>query len=492
MVKFANNFFLSCILFVYPTFVIQSQFNYDSKIDKNTFYKYSKSSKYNDLSKYLNKNVTPVLLGDATTEIKGYFEIDEKGNPWNYSVNVKKRSLLRNNLISILANSDIKQLVDLEIKPKARYSIGLVSKVEEKYIINASTNAIWDELPEIKDCQSLTRYSKINNCFLKSLKNHFLSSISQDLMKKQFLYGYFISNVSFTITKEGKIINLKCVAPTKEIEIEINKSINLFEEKIISPAKRNNEPIDINYKIDFEVSSINEETKREIIAKKNKKLTEHFQKYIKPKALKEINLKTPNDKVLIYFTFNNARKIENISTNLKDYDSHIKFIKAFKKIPIEAFKNLPQEKDIIFSFAVVRNIDKKSTIICDQAFSYFTASQFKKCDKCKNFLEIETFNNSEIKKYILNNFQLDKKIYRLKEYVPDSPKLISVSVDFQVDYNSEISFIKVRTKNKALKKEFTRILKLMPKFYKPATFNGTSIRNNIDSEDLHFLCKIKK
>lgn len=256
------------ILFIY--FKCYPQFDSTFKTEYESFQSISKSNPNSELSNYLKKHINTKDLRrvnfsskETTVEktIRLTFQISKKNTPRNFRIRTGDR-ILDDKIKKLFKDFPLEKLGLKKQNRLGKCSVQLFSKHKGKTIINASSIAILDIPPILKDCQHVKYYSNLTSCFYQGLYKHIIDHFSsvffmnKKLKKPKELKIY----PRFSVDLMGDIYNinesdfkfknyknnLEYVRNSKNIESELYRVIKLFNQ-IIKPATRNGSPIYFNY-----------------------------------------------------------------------------------------------------------------------------------------------------------------------------------------------------------------------------------------------------
>lgn len=229
--------------------------NPDENSELSLFFKQNLSTK--DLKKIDFHKITssflfklnPYKLDNYDYTIRLTFEINKDNKAQNIKIQTGDTDL--NNQIKKIFKTFPLEKLKLNDKYKSGIiSVQLFTRENKKAIIKASTNAVYDINPSLKECENLEYYSKRSSCFYNELNKYILKNISLEAISKQKLKGEITIYPRFSIDANGNIYKVNSIAPNNIIKNEIDRIIESFDKKII-PAKRNDIPKDYYHETSY-------------------------------------------------------------------------------------------------------------------------------------------------------------------------------------------------------------------------------------------------
>lgn len=233
--------------------------------ENDVFQTLSKPDENSDLSIYFKNNLPEKLLKkidysvikssyryeNISNKVYNYtirltFEIDKKNKASNIHIYTGDNDLNKQ-IIAIFKNYPLEKLSIDESYKTGVISVQLFAKENKQIIIKASTFAVVDRDPVIKNCKDVLQpLYRRHSCLYMSLYNYILANISPETISKQKLRGEINIRPRFSVGTDGKIFHINSIAPNKIIKDEIDRIIESYGQ-ITTPAMKNDTPIDFFY-----------------------------------------------------------------------------------------------------------------------------------------------------------------------------------------------------------------------------------------------------
>lgn len=480
------------VLLFFTCSICFSQTDYQTFIDKyEEFAFYAKPNKTNKLSKYFAKRIDSYLIDtyqiSDTIKNKKYvyltFRFDKQNKITNLIVNSPYLELNKN-IREAFTDYDIEALNIQEKSPLNIYTLQILSKEDDKMVINCSTDVVYDRQPVFEGCESSTNKHKLSDCFNKKLSEYIANSISPSEIKRAKILGILNLHVKFLVNKQGAIEQINCKASTDSLTLELNRVIALFPKAKI-PATRNGKPTSFIYKktIDLEIDSNNEKYKEEVemynerIINSNdnflnpeSELALHFKKYIKTEELAKIVFHVNHPGVFLYFNIDKNGKPIDIKTNAYTLDLNNRLVEIFKKFQFEKLNIKPVNVIDSYSYPIIINRLNKNIIVSnDRPFVHTPPIFDKDCEASISSNELHDCMNQNVKNLVVNNF---KRTIRSKTKLIG---IIKISFSFQIDAESRITNVKAVAPNPTICNELEQLIKNISVVYKPQYLNGNAV-----------------
>jgi hypothetical protein len=283
----------------------------------------------------------------------------------------------------------------------------------------------------------------------------------------------------FIITESGKIDKVKWKTASDSLTMETNRILAFFP-KAITPPTRNGKPTNLYIKelVELEINSADENYIKNAIKSKNSTLNPnselalHFKNFITEEEISKYTLPNSERTISINFSLDKNGKIINSKTNTKNKELDEKLLLIFKKFPFEKL-NITSKNVLETYYYTIFTIEhyKKIVIHCNEKPEVFSESIFdEKCEKSDSPADLSFCFREKITYQIIKNFDSSLISQNDKE---NGIRLICV---FQVDIDGTISRINAVNTNPKFSNELDRIIKKMPKAYKPALKDGMPIK----------------
>lgn len=474
--------FLFLLLFTY-TSISFSQTEPKSFSNKyEEFDYYAKPSKTNKLSKYFRNRIDSNLLDtykiSKTDESKKHiyltFRFGEQNKVIIISVNSPYSRELNKNIREIFKNYDIEDLNIPEKSPLNIYTLQILSKEGDKMVVNCSADIIYDSFPIFEGCESIDTYSSMEDCLNKQLEAHIVNNISFNEIEKSKILGSLNLKVQFLINEKGTIEQINCKAPTDNLTKELNRLVALFP-KAKTPPTRNGKPTNLIYNgtLRLQIDTDNEKYQEEVLKSKdstlnpNSELALHFKKFISEEELRIINFPTLQKSIDLSFSIDKTGNPIEFKTNSQNQNLDNRLVEIFKKFPFEKLNIKSTNIIETYRYTIITQGYNKKVIECSEKPNIYIPPIIKKrCENSKNPKEVIDCLNQYIGNFVINGFNtnLSSKT-QLKG-------IIKIYCTFSVDTIGNIVKVKVISPNLSLANEIEKIIKGIPKMYKPAYLNG--------------------
>jgi hypothetical protein len=248
----------------------EAEYKLIADVEKNSFQTSATPNETSELSLFLKQNLTsddlkkinfnqitssfsyklnPYKLENYDYTIRLTFEIGKDNKAQNIKIQTGNADFNKQ-IKNVFKNFPLEKLNLNDKYKSAIISVQLFCRENKKTIIKASTNAVYDLNPSIKECENLEYYSKRSSCFYNELNKYILQNISLEAISKQKLKGEITIYPRFSIDINGKIYKVNSIAPNSIIKNEIDRIIESFDKKII-PAKRNDIAKDYYYETSY-------------------------------------------------------------------------------------------------------------------------------------------------------------------------------------------------------------------------------------------------
>lgn len=448
---------------------------------------YAKPDPKNDLSKYFRRHIDYKLLDalriNDSIESKNYVYLTFQLNTENKIIKINVNSPyseLNKNISEAFKDYDIDKLNLQEKSPLNIYFLQILSRKEDKIVVNCSTDIIYNRHPVYEGCESSTSYSQMRSCINKLLEAHVINNISPAVVKDAKLLGPITLKPDFIINEKG-VVELKPTQKTKDnLTKELDRVIALFP-NAKTPPLRNGNPSRINFEssVRLQIDSNNEQYIADVIKSKdstlnpNSELAIHFKKFIGDEELKKFNFPSKVKNISIRFSFDKKGKLINVKTSSKDEILNSKLVEIFKNFPIEKLNINSTNVLETYSYKIITKGYPVNVIQCnDKPDVYISACYDKYCTKSNSSDELMKCFNERISAYIVESFDTN---VRSKTNLTGK---VRIFCSFQVDVDTKIINVKVTASNPSLAKEMEEILKDIPNVYKPAYSNGVAIKSS--------------
>lgn len=196
------------------------------------------------------------------------------------------------------------------------------------------------------------------------------------------------------------------------------------------------------------------------------KITEHFKKFITPRALEQVKFKEWRKNIYIEFTVDKNKQVVFYNTNTSSQALDLQIKIAFKSFEFDLM-NIQQFDPIYkYSIVVVQNINNKPTVKCNDRAIGYAPPVFQKCTNQKTYDNLNRCNYEYITDYLYNHVDLS---YATASDIDNRdgvyPKLI-------IDPDGKIVAAKVESKNKELLQSYYQAIKSIPTAIKPARLDN--------------------
>lgn len=447
---------------------------------------YAKPDKTNDLSQYFKRNIDYTLLENykfkdtlrKNSVVFLSFKLDKNNNVIDLEVG-SPYSELNFAIKRAFETYDLKKINIPEISPLNYYMLQILSREGDKMVVNCSSDIIYDCFPVFESCESSSDYSDTKSCLNSLLEEHFGKNISLDLVKKRKILGTLLLKPEFIVNENGTIEKVKWKTASDSLTLETNRMMSLFP-KAKTPPTRNGNPTSLYIKefIDLEINSANENYVENAIKSRDKTLNPecelalHFKKFITAQEISDYNIIPKSYKVSISFSFDKNGKISKINANSKKQKLDEKLIEIFKKFPIEKL-NIKSPNVLETYYYTIFTVEhyKKIVIHCNENPNIFSESYFdENCAKSNSPEDLGFCFKEKISNQIVKNF--DTSLISQND-IDNGIRLICI---VQVDIDGTISRINALNTSPKFSNELDRIIKKMPKVYRPAYWKGAPIK----------------
>lgn len=480
------------LLLVFYTCFSFSQSEYQSfNVGYDAFAAHAKPSKDNALSEYFKKKIDSKLLDsyqiiDTLKSEKNIFLTFrfDKSNKVNSIIVDSPYSELNKSIRNAFKKYDIESLNIPEIIPSNKYKLQILSKEENKMVINCSTHVVYDKPAIFEGCELCVNNVKISNCIYEKLQQHIAKTISKTEIKKAKILGLLYLKIQFLINEQGVIEQINCKAPTENLTQELNRVISLFPNAKF-PATLNSKPTTFLYNktITLEIDSDNEKYIEEIekLKEENLKLKDstlnpnsalalHFKNYISPDELDKIVFPLKYKRIYISFRINKKGKPINITTNLEVPKLNERLVEIFNEFPFEKLNIKSTNSLETYRYPIIyKQFNKNSIQSTDKPITYIPPIFDEKCKKSKNPDELYKRFRENINEIVNNNFR------RRIKYLTKLSGTIRISCSFKINASGEIIDVKATAPNPVITSELEEIIKKIAKVYQPAYLNQEPI-----------------
>lgn len=478
---------LLLLLFFAFSSVLFSQTESKSFKDKFAeFDYYAKPDKTNDLSKYFKRNIDHTLLENykfkdtlkKNSVVFLSFKLDKNNNVIDLEVG-SPYSELNFVIKKAFETYDLKNINIPEKSPLNYYMIQILSREGNKMIVNCSSNIVYDRFPVFKGCESSATFSETKSCFTTFLEEHLGKNLSVEFVKKRKLLGTLLLKPEFIVTESGTIEKVKWKTATDSLTTETNRIMALFP-KATTPATRNGMPTRFYIKefVVLEIQSKNENYIENAIKLKdttlnpNCELALHFKKFISEEEISKYKLPITESSVSINFSLDKKGNLVNLKWNVKNQELLEKLTSIFKKFPIEKLNiKQPSVLEVYHYNIFTVEYNNKVIIHCNENPNIFSESYFDpKCEKSSSPEDLRFCFQENITHNIVKNF--DTALITQND-ISNGIRLICI---VQVDVDGTLSRINAMNTNPKYSNELDRIIKKMPKVYRPAYWKGSPIK----------------
>ena len=466
---------LLCMLITTNEFAQTKKFN--DKYDEFDYY--AKPSETSVLANYFKNKLTNNLVEAANFKdsIGSHQRIflTFRFNQENKMVMVKAHSAyteLNTEIEEAFKKFDINQLSIPEKSTLNNYVLQIISRENNKNSINCNTKVVYDRYPVFEGCDSINNYGKMKSCINKQLEAHIVKNISPQSIKKAKLLGRLKLYPKFIINEEGGIENIVCKAPTDSLSAEFKQLIALFP-KAKKAATRNGQPTKFAYygSIGLQIDSDDKKYEQTVLSvndsilNPNNALALHYKQNLTEEDLKNIIFPVNTKHIYIYFGINKKGKLTDLKSNTMNPKFNDRIIKIFKDFPIEEINIQDPYKLESYRFSLITKAHK-NIIECNNKPEIYAYPLFdRSCEKSSSALDVKRCFNDKISSIII--FEFDRQL-RTKTKLTGEIRLFT---SFEINTEGEFVNIKVKAPNPFLENEMVRIIKEIPKLYKPAYLN---------------------
>ncbi|WP_310379368.1 hypothetical protein [Flavobacterium sp.] len=447
---------------------------------------YAKPSTTNDLSRYFKRNIDYALLENykfkdtlrKNSAVVLSFKLDKNNSVIDLEVS-SPYSELNFVIKKAFETYDLKNINIPEKSPLNNYILQILSREGNKMIVNCSSDIIYDRFPVFEGCESSSTFSENRSCLNALLEEHFGKNISTDLIKKKKILGRLLLKPEFMVTESGTVEKVKWKTASDSLTVETNRIIAFFP-KAKTPPTRNGNPTRLYIKefVDLEINSANENYIESTIKSKdttlnpNSELALHFKKFIKEQEISNYIL--PNDKPIINISFSLDKNVKmlNIKSNAKKQEINEKLVEVFKKFPFEKL-NIKSQNVLETYYYTIFTVEhnKKIVIHCNENPDIFSESYFdQRCEKSSSPEDLKFCFQEKITNQIVKNF--DTSLITQND-INNGIRLICI---VQINVDGTLSRINAMNTNPKYSNELDRIIKKMPKVYRPAYWKGMPIK----------------
>lgn len=465
---------------------------------------YAKPNKDNKLSKYFKRNIDYQLLENykfkdtlkKNNTVVLSFKLDKDGSFIDLNVN-SPYTELNYSIKKAFKKYDLNNFNIPEKSLFNYYVLQILSREGNKMIINCSSEIIYDRFPVYEGCESSINFYKNKSCITRLLKQHFGENISLDLLAKKKLLGKLSLNPEFIVNESGIVEKVKWNTATDSLTIETNRIMALFP-KAKSPPTRNGNPTRLYIKefLNLEIASNNEDYIENAINSKDTTLNPkcelalHFKKYITEEEISDYLKKYKSGKGVISFSLDkkgqmvdlkansyvqelNNGKMINVNTSSNNQELNNRLIEIFKKFSIEKLNIKYPNVLETYSYTIYTvEYDHKAIIHSNENPTVFSDVIFdQKCEKSDSAEDLRFCLQEKIHYHIVKNF--DATLITQN----DIYNRIRLSFKIQIDVDGTLSRINTSSINPKFSNELDKILKEMPKVYRPAYFNRVPIKS---------------
>lgn len=478
--------FLIIILFFYTCNGFSQT---EPKLFKDKFVEfeyYAKPSKTNELSKYFARNIDYTLLENykfkdtlkKNSAVVLSFKLDKNNNVIDLEAS-SPYSELNFVIKRAFETYDLKKINIPERSPLNIYMLQILSREGNKMVVNCSSDIIYDHFPVFEGCETSANFSETKSCINAILEEHFGKNISLDFIKKRKILGNLVLTPEFIVTETGAIEKVKWKTKSDSLTIETNRIMALFP-KAKTPPTRNGNPTRLYFKqlIDLEINSANENYIENSIQSKdttlnpNSELALHFKKYITEEEIGDYIKALQKGNAVISFCLDKNGKMINLKADTNNQELNNRLIDILKKFPIEKL-NIKSQNVLETYYYTIFTIEYNNKIVihCNENPRIFSESYFdEKCEKSKSPEDLRFCFQENISFQIVKNF--DAKLISQND-VDNTIRLVCI---VQVDVDGTISRINALNTSPKFSNELDRIIKKMPKVYKPAYWKGKPVK----------------
>ena len=447
---------------------------------------YAKPSKTNDLSKYFKRNIEYTLLENykfkdtlrKNSVVVLTFKLDKNKQIIDLMVN-SPYSELNFVIKKAFETYDLKNIVFPDSSPLNLYTLQILSREGSKMVVNCSSNIVYDRFPVFEGCAASTTYAENRLCFTELLEQHLAKNISIDFVKKRKILGTLFLMPEFIVTENGTLEKVAWKTASDSLTLETNRIMALFP-AAKTPSTRNGNPsrMYIKESIELEIQSKNEDYIENALKSKdttlnaNSELAIHFKKFITVEEISKYKVPIPDSKVTINFSLDKKGDIVNTKSNVKNKELDEKLIAIFEKFPKEKL-NIKQTNVLeIYHYTIFTvEYDNKIIIHCNENPNIFSEAYFdQKCEKSISPQDLRFCFQERVTNQIVKNF--DGSLITPND-VANGLRVVFI---IQVDVDGTLTRINAMNTNPKYSNELDRIIKKMPKVYKPAYWKGEPIK----------------
>lgn len=449
------------------------------------FQHYAQPNPDNELSKHFKKYLDADYLeaidflqkDEALKKVNLTFAFNDQNKIIRISAN-SRYPALNKKLKEVFKKFPVRKLNFSSKNTNTLYTLQIISKENNKTIVNCSSKLVFETYPSIKECESSKSYFKKKKCFERKLEEFILNQISLQIIQQSGLTGDLKLYPRFEIDRNGSVCKTYSKGPTKELTDELNRTLMNLPPFLVNGSRNGNfspfirtAPIklivDNQNQKELKGVEIAEDDRYNKIAKPNydNEISKHFKKYLSTDLVALADLSKNKKRIHINFYFDKKNKIKNISTNTKVVRLNTALIEIFRKFPIENMNILEIDQKYNYSIQVIVKEDNNYVIKCNTVVVNEFPPIYKGCEKSKRFIDARNCITKNITKYVRENFKTD--IASNIELTGD----IRIFCMFTIDTSGNIIDVKARGPSPLLEREAIRILKLMPKFSKAGYVN---------------------
>ncbi len=478
---------LLLILFAFSNILLSQSEPKTFKDKFEEFEYYAKPNKDNELSKYFKRNIDYQLLENykfkdtlkKNNTVVLSFKLDKDGSFIDLNVN-SPYSELNYSIIKAFKKYDLKNINFPEKSRLNYYMLQILSREGNKMVVNCSSEIIYDRFPVYEGCESSINFYKNKSCLKTLLQGHFEKNISLDLLAKKKLLGKLSLNPEFIVNESGLVEKVKWNTATDSLTTESNRIMALFP-KAVKPPTRNGNPTRLYIKelINLEIGSNNENYIENAINAKdttlnpNCELALHFKKYITEEEISNYLNKNKSRNGVIRFSLNKKGKMINLKASSTSQELNNRLFEIFKKFSFEKLNIKSPNILETYNYTIYTvEYDHKVKIHCNENPVIYSGVIFdQKCEKSDSPEELRFCLQEKIHYHIVKNF--DAKLITPN----DIYNKIQLMFTIMVDVDGTLSRVNNMEINPKFSNELDKILKEMPKVYKPAYFNGVPIKS---------------
>lgn len=446
---------------------------------------YAKPDKTNDLSKYFKRNIEYTLLENykfkdtlrKNSAVNLSFKLDKSQQIIDLVVN-SPYSELNFVIKKAFETYDLRTITIPDYSPLNLYTLQILSRDGNKMVVNCSSYIVYDRFPVFEGCAASSTYAENRLCFTELLEQHLAKNISVDFVKKRKLLGTFFLVPEFIITENGTVEKVNWKTASDSLTLETNRIMALFP-VAKTPATRNGNPSRMYIKeaIELEIQSKNEDYIENVQKSKdstlnaNSELALHFKQFITAAEIGKYKLPATESKGTINFSLDKKGNIVNTKSNVKNKELDEKLLAIFKKFPIEKLNiKQPNVLDVYYYNIFTIEYDNKIIIHCNENPNMFSEAYFdQKCEKSNSQQDLRFCFQEKMTNQIVKNF--DSSLIMPND-IANGLRLVFI---IQVDVDGTLTRINAMNTNPKYSNELDRIIKIMPKVYRPAYWKGKPI-----------------